>query len=201
MCVHTWNKKNVCPHDDGVQSKTNFVPHIAQPIVRITRNNRRTPTKNQTACRNHQQKKTKTELKKSCTTHRTLVNAKRQLSAVTPMKCSVEYRSTAQVGKIQAPHCQSRCTRVAQKTNMSFQRFDRFHHGANNKHNVCRSSNVHRRHQPTTHTMTKQKQDKSHGNQGNYHNDVELQTWCTHVLATVNRNICSKLCDLHIMLF
>ena len=50
------------------------------------------------------------------------------------------------------------------------------------------------------HTMTKQKQDKSHGNQGNYHNDVELQTWCTHVLATVNRNICSKLCDVHIML-
>ena len=150
-CQDAWNKKNVCPHDDGVQSKTNFVPRIAQPIVRITRNNRRTPTKNQTACRNHQQKKTKTELKKSCTTHRTLVNATRQLSAVTPMKCSVEYRSTAQVGYIQAPHCPSRCTRVAQKTNMSFQRFDRFHHGANNKHNVCRSSNVHRRHQPTTH--------------------------------------------------
>ena len=114
---------------------------------------------------------------------------------------SGEPRSTAQMGCILAPRCQSRCTRVAEKTNMSVQRFDRFHHGANNKHNVCRSSNVHRRHQPTTHTMTKQKQDKSHGNQGNYHNDVELQTWCTHVLATVNRNICSKLCDLHIMLF
>ena len=198
-CKDAWNKKNVCPHNAGFQSKTNCVPHIAQPTVRITRNCRRTPTKNQTACRNHQQKKTKTELKKSCTTHRTLVNAEKQLSAVTPMKCSVENRAPRHKWDVslhrvvnrgalvlrRKPTCQSKDSTdsiMESTTNTMYVVPPMFIVGTNPQH-----------------TMTQQ-QYKSHGNQGNYHNDVELQTWCTLALATLTRNIWTKLCDLHIML-